>query len=144
MGMSEQESATGGTEGDGGAGHAQAARVARRRIDRLLHRSGVPAVVYFAAVVALLLLAPELPRRAELAADAFAALAAGTWCGLNFWLGLSPVAFAGAGLGRSLNLWRRAARLSWRSPGRVGLRGSLVGGKGNQRHRPHGTRDRAR
>ena|SRR2546425_245219 len=88
----------------------------KRRIGWLRPRSGVPAVVYFAAVVALLLLAPELPRRAELAADGLAALAAGTWCGLNFWrcrqahclvsaagwLGLSLVAFAGAALGRSL------------------------------------------
>ena len=89
---------------------------ARRRIDRLLPRSGVPAVLYFAAVVALLLLAPELPRRAELAADGVAALAGAAWCGVNFWrcrqahclvttpgwVGLSLVAFAGAGLGRSL------------------------------------------
>lgn len=89
---------------------------ARRQIDRLLPRSGVPAVVYFAALIALLALAPELPRRAELAADGLAALAAGTWCGLNFWrcrrahclvsatgwLGLSLVAFAGAGLGHSV------------------------------------------
>ena len=59
---------------------------------------------------------PDLPRRAELAADGLAFLAAGSWCGLNFWrcrqahcmvsaagwLGLSLVAFAGAGLGHSL------------------------------------------
>ena len=89
---------------------------AKRRIDRLLPRSGAPVVLYFAALVALLLFAPELPRRAELAADGLAALAAGAWCGLNFWrcrqahclvsgagwLGLSLVAFAGAALGRSL------------------------------------------
>jgi hypothetical protein len=88
----------------------------KRRIDRLLPGSGVPAAVYFATVVALLLLAPALPRRAELAADGLAALAAGTWCGVNFWrcrqahclvsaagwLALSLVAFAGAGLGHSV------------------------------------------
>ena len=79
-------------------------------------RSAVRATAYFAAVVALLLLAPELPRRAELAADGVAALAGAAWCGVNFWrcrqahclvttpgwVGLSLVAFAGAGLGRSL------------------------------------------
>jgi hypothetical protein len=79
-------------------------------------RSAVRAAAYFAAVVALLLLAPELPRRAELAADGVAALAGAAWCGVNFWrcrqahclvtaagwVGLSLVAFAGAGLGHSL------------------------------------------
>ena len=89
---------------------------AKRRIDRLLPRPGIPAAVYFAALIVLLGLAPHLPRRAELAADGLAALAAGTWCGLNFWrcrqahclvsaagwLGLSLVAFAGAAVGRSL------------------------------------------
>ena len=89
---------------------------AKRRIDRLLPRSGVPAAVSFAALIVLLALAPHLPRRAELAADGFASLAAGSWCGVNFWrcrqahcmvtaagwLGLSLVAFAGAGLGHSV------------------------------------------
>jgi len=130
----------------------------KRRIDRLLPRSGVPAVLYFAALVALLLLAPALPRRAELAADGVVFLAAGAWCGLNFWrcrqahcvvsaagwLGLSPVAFAGAGLGRSLIHGDEQLFFSWRGPGRARLRVSPVPGKGNQRHRPHGTLDRAR
>jgi hypothetical protein len=79
-------------------------------------RSAVRAAAWFAAVVALLLLAPELPRRAELAADGSAFLAGAGWCALNFrrcrqahcavsapgWVGLSLVAFAGAGLGHSL------------------------------------------
>src|SRR5207244_2253001 len=89
---------------------------ARRRIDRLLPRPGIPAAVYFAALIVLLGLAPHLPRRAELAADGLAFVAAGGWCGLHLWRrppapcmvnasgwpGVSPVALAEAGLGRSL------------------------------------------
>jgi hypothetical protein len=56
-----------------------------QRIDRLLPRTGVPAVVYFAVVIGLLLLAPHLPERAGLSADGLAALVASAWCGLNFW-----------------------------------------------------------
>ena len=88
----------------------------KRRADRLLPRSGGPAVVFYAAVVGLLLLAPHLPMRAELATDGLAALAAGAWCGLNFWrcrhahcivtsagfLALSVLAFTEAALGHSL------------------------------------------
>ena len=88
----------------------------KRRIDRLLPRSGVPAVACFAAVIGLLILAPHLPMRADLAADGLAALAGSAWCGLNFWrcrhahcavtgagwLALSALAFFGAGLGHSL------------------------------------------
>jgi hypothetical protein len=36
-------------------------------------------------VIALLVTAPNLPLRGELAMDGLAALAAGAWCGLNFW-----------------------------------------------------------
>ena len=88
----------------------------KRRADRLLPRTGWPAVVYFAAIVGLLNLAPHLPERANLAADGLAALAAAAWCVLNFWrcrhahcvvtstgwLALSVLAFTEAGLGRSL------------------------------------------
>ena len=88
----------------------------KRRADRLLPRTGWPAVLYFAAIVGLLNLAPHLPGRANLAVDGLAALAAGAWCVLNFWrcrhahcvvsstgwLVLSVLAFTGAGLGRSL------------------------------------------
>jgi hypothetical protein len=88
----------------------------KRRTDRLLPRSGVPAVACFAAVTGLLLLAPRLPTAAALAADGLAALAAGAWCGLNFWrcrhahcavtatgwLALSALAFTEAALGHSL------------------------------------------
>ena len=88
----------------------------KRRIDRLLPTTGPPLLVFYAVVIGLLLLAPSLPRRAELAADGLAALAAGAWCGLNFWrcrhahcvvtsagwLALSLLAFAEAGIGRSV------------------------------------------
>jgi len=88
----------------------------KRRADRLLPRTGWPAVVYFAAIVGLLNLAPHLPERANLAVDGLAALAAAAWCVLNFWrcrhahcvvtstgwLALSVLAFTEAGLGRSL------------------------------------------
>jgi len=87
-----------------------------RRVDRLLPRTGAPAVAYFAAVIGLLLLAPHLPERGDLAADGLAALAASAWCGLNFWrcrhahcavtgpgwLALAAVAFAGVAAGHSL------------------------------------------
>jgi hypothetical protein len=70
----------------------------------------------FVAIFAVFSLAPNLPRRAELAVDALAALTAGGWCALNFWrcrhahclvtgagwLGLAAFAFVEAGLGRSL------------------------------------------
>lgn len=88
----------------------------KRRADRLLPRTGWPAVLYFAAIVGLLNLAPHLPERGNLAVDGLAALAGGTWCVLNFWrcrhahcvvsstgwLVLSVLAFTEAGLGRSL------------------------------------------
>jgi hypothetical protein len=87
-----------------------------RRVDRLLPRTGVPAVAYFAVVVGLLLLAPQLPERADKAVVGLAALAASAWCGLNFWrcrhahcvvtgpgwLALSVLAFAAAAAGHSL------------------------------------------
>jgi hypothetical protein len=88
----------------------------KRRADRLLPRSGLPTVACFAAVIGLLSLAPYLPARADLAADALAALVGAAWCGVNFWrcrhahcavtstgwLALSILAFAGAGVGHSL------------------------------------------
>src|SRR5260370_28139963 len=56
----------------------------KRRIDRFMPRSGIPAVLYCAAVAGLLGLAAHLPGRAALATDGAAALAAGAWCALNF------------------------------------------------------------
>jgi hypothetical protein len=89
---------------------------ARRRVDRLLPRTGCPALFYYAGVAVVLGIAPHLPERANLAADGLAALAAAAWCAVNFWrcrhahcvvtspgwVALSIVAFAGAGLGHSL------------------------------------------
>lgn len=54
-------------------------------VDRILPTTGAPVVAYFAAVVALLLLAGSLPQRAGLGVDGIAAAAAGLWCGANFW-----------------------------------------------------------
>jgi hypothetical protein len=85
-------------------------------MDRILPRTGRSCAVYFLAVIALLAVAPHLPGRAGLAADGLAALAAGSWCAVNFWrcrqahclisgigwLGLTLLAFAGAGLGHSV------------------------------------------
>jgi len=88
----------------------------KRRADRLLPRTGIPAAAYCAVVAGLLFLAPSLPERWNLSVDGLAALAAGAWCGVNLWrcrhahcavtstgwLALSVVAFTGAALGHSL------------------------------------------
>jgi uncharacterized membrane protein YgcG len=88
----------------------------KRHADRLLPRTGWAAVLYCAAVIALLNVAPHLPERWTLAVDGLAALAAAAWCGLNFWrcrhahcivtstgwAALSLLAFTGAVLGHSL------------------------------------------
>ncbi len=89
---------------------------AKRLVDRFMPRSGIAVCVYFAAIVGLLLIAPAFPRPAELTVDGIAALAAGGWCGLNFWrcrhahclvtavgwLGLAGFTFIEAAIGRSL------------------------------------------
>jgi hypothetical protein len=89
----------------------------KRLADRFLPRAGLPVVVYFAAVIGTLNIAPLFSRpAAELALEGTAALAAGGWCALNFWrcrhahclvtgvgwLGLSLLALVGAGLGHSV------------------------------------------
>ena len=88
----------------------------KRWVDRILPSTGVPVTLYYAAVITLLLLAPYLSPRAELAVEGLAALAAGVWCSANFWrcrhahclvtgagwLGLSVFVFAEAGIGHSL------------------------------------------
>jgi len=88
----------------------------KRRIDRVMPRTGLPVVVYYALVVSLLIVAPLLPIRAELAVDGLAALAGGGWCAANFWrcrhahcmitgagwLALCAFAFIEAAIGRSL------------------------------------------
>lgn len=89
---------------------------AKRVADRVMPRTGIASVTYFAVVIGLLLLAPLFPTRAELVTEGVAALAAGAWCGVNFWrcrhahcvvtatgwLGLSMFVFVEAALGRSL------------------------------------------
>ena len=90
--------------------------VLKRRVDRLLPRSGFPACIYFGVVVALLNIGPLLPKRLDLVAVALASLAAGAWCALNFWrcrhahcvvtgagwLTLAAFVFAESIIGRSL------------------------------------------
>jgi hypothetical protein len=87
----------------------------KQRVDRFV-RGNVAAISILVAVIALLNLAPHLPRRGDLAVDGVAALIGGGWCTLNFWrcrhahclitgpawLALSLFAFAEAGLGNSL------------------------------------------
>lgn len=88
----------------------------KRLVDRFLPWAGLPVILYFAAAIGALNLAPLLPRPGELALEGTAALAAGGWCGLSFWrcrhahclitgagwLGLSLLALTGAGLGHSV------------------------------------------
>lgn len=88
----------------------------KRRADRLLPRSGVPFVLFFAAVVGLLNVGVILSVRLDLAAVGVASLCAGGWCAVHFWrcrhahcviTGTGWLALAGftlveAGLGRSL------------------------------------------
>jgi Kef-type K+ transport system membrane component KefB len=85
-------------------------------VDRLLPRTGVPAVLYFAGVVVLLNIGQLMPRRWALLTLAIAALGAGSWCALNFWrcrhahcvvtgtgwLALGAFTLVEAGMGRSL------------------------------------------
>lgn len=87
-----------------------------RQVDRILPRTGFSCALYIVAVIALLSIAPHLPARADLTVVGLAALAAGSWCAVNFWrcrqahcvvdgvgwLGLAVLAFVGAGLGHSL------------------------------------------
>src|SRR5215467_3505024 len=58
---------------------------AKRWVDRVHPRTGLPMFAYFAGVVLLLGLAAVLPQRPALVVDALAAFAAATWCGANFW-----------------------------------------------------------
>jgi hypothetical protein len=57
----------------------------KRLVDRVQPRTGLRALAFFAAVVALLNVGQLLPRRADLGAVGLAALLAGGWCALNFW-----------------------------------------------------------
>lgn len=87
-----------------------------RRVDRLLPRTGPRCLMFIVGVVALLEIAPHLSPQGQLGVDGIAFLAAGSWCGLNFWrcrhahcvvsgggwLSLSILAFIEMGLGHSL------------------------------------------
>jgi hypothetical protein len=88
----------------------------KRRVDRLLPRSGLRLILFFVVVVALLNVGPILPTWLDLVAVGVASLAAGGWCAVNFWrcrhahclvtgagwLALAGFAFVEVGVGRSL------------------------------------------
>jgi hypothetical protein len=88
----------------------------KRRIDRMMPRSGLSFVVFFAVIIALLNVGVILPRRLDLVAIGVASLTAGSWCAVNFWrcrhahcvitgagwLALAGFSFLEAGLGHSL------------------------------------------
>lgn len=88
----------------------------KRLVDRWLPATGLGLCLFWAFVVGLLLAAPHLPRRGDLALDGVAALVSASWCALNFWrcrhahclvtssgwFGLAGFAFAEAALGRTL------------------------------------------
>jgi len=57
----------------------------KRLADRIVPRNGAASLLFFAGVVALLVVAPTLPTRGELAVVAVAAALAGGWCAVNFW-----------------------------------------------------------
>src|SRR5579859_6939643 len=56
-----------------------------RRVDRFFLCSAVRCLLFVLVIIALLSVAPHLPTRERLGADAVAFLAAGGWCALNFW-----------------------------------------------------------
>ena len=88
----------------------------KRWVDRLVPRTGVGSLAFFGAVIALLVLAAQLPQHWALVLDGLAALLAGGWCGLNFWrcrhahcavtaagwLGLAALIAAEVAIGHSL------------------------------------------
>lgn len=88
----------------------------RRRVDLILPSSGLPLIIFFGAVIALLNVGVLLPTRLDLFAVGLAAVAAGSWCSANFWrtrhahcvitaagwLALAAFSFLETGLGRSL------------------------------------------
>lgn len=88
----------------------------KRHVDRILPDSGLPLIIFFVAVIALLNVGVLLPARLDLFAVGLAAVAAGSWCSANFWrtrhahcvitgagwLALATFSFLETGLGRSL------------------------------------------
>jgi hypothetical protein len=95
----------------------------KKRVDDLMPTRGLPCLLYLAGVIAALSVAPHLPTRLGLGTDGLAAMAAGSWCALNFWrcrqahclisgtgwLALSLIALTGAVIGRSLIAGRESA-----------------------------------
>jgi hypothetical protein len=89
---------------------------AKRQLDRILPTTGLPAILFFGAVIALLISAGRLAPRPSLIVDGVAAAAGGLWCLGNFWrsrhahclvtgIGWSALglfAFVEASIGRSL------------------------------------------
>lgn len=89
---------------------------AKRRVDRFLPRTGLAALLYFAAVAVLVAVAHLLTPRLGLVTLTLAGVAAGGWCTVNFWrcrhahcvvtgtgwLALAALTAAEAGLGRSV------------------------------------------
>src|SRR5262249_60700943 len=57
----------------------------KRRVDAFMPRTGVPLVIFWAAVIVLLNIGLVLPRRLDLVAVGVASLAAGAWCTVKFW-----------------------------------------------------------
>jgi hypothetical protein len=88
----------------------------KRRVDRMLPSSGLPLIIFFAAVISLLNVGLLLPTRLDLSAIGLAALSAGSWCSLHYWrtrqahclitgagwLALAVFSFVEAALGGSL------------------------------------------
>ena len=57
----------------------------RRAIDRFMPRTGLAVFIYFGAIAGLMLIAPLFAKQEELGIDGLTAVAAASWCGLNFW-----------------------------------------------------------
>ena len=57
----------------------------KRRVDRVLPSSGLPLIIFFAAVIARLNAGVLLPARVGLAAAGLAAATAGSWCSRRYW-----------------------------------------------------------
>ena len=98
----------------------RAATRLQRLADRMLPPTGIGCALYLMAVIALLIIAPHLSIRADLAAVGLAALAAGSWCLANFWrCRRAPCLIDGAG-------WPLLAVLAFTE---AGLGHSVIGGR---------------
>jgi uncharacterized membrane protein YfcA len=85
-----------------------------RTVDRVVPRQGIGFVLYWVVVFALeYAVAPHLPVRERLVVEAMAALAAGVWCGVNFW--------------RCRHAHCLVSGPGWLALGVLGIAGALVG-----------------